>query len=207
MPRRRKSVIVHPTLGIPMLHIPNRHPFPSKTAAGKIEQISEPHKEMGWYRDKPGVLRPAAEYRGRHMFIMEEPTSSDKSDIHTHPPEINSRNKFGSHGYPSLGDLRNMLIKIHSSNLKFWHVASINKEGAVIGYFSMYPNPTFRKYAGSEILSAVEADLEGKSSASHVQQVVRWLMLFKKYGLRFRITPMSGYHFMKGRFVRIHRKK
>lgn len=172
--------------------------LPPKSAAARIAKVKNPEFEMSWYRSKPGELRPSAVIRTTSQLLKTTPQPFDKSNIHTHPSSV-QRDRFSSGAYPSVVDLRDALFRIKDSNLRFWHIASTNNRGEVIGYFTMYASPNFKKRVTDEDISKLEDDWGKSSKETHTQQSRRWL---KKLGISFRVTPMQGYHLVKGRFVR-----
>ncbi|MDD5163809.1 MAG: hypothetical protein PHD95_06435 [Candidatus ainarchaeum sp.] len=184
------------------------------SARGKsVKQIIEEwpeiqNKEMVWIKEKgkPGSLLPKAYERGENYagYFLK---GNERSIIHTHP--------MGRSNIPSPDDICSFLNRLETDlnkTPKIEHIAALNHEGKVMGYFSLR--------AGKKMVQAIEQknpalkplleELERlkvspnweKDPIAFVRDPNYWNILerFQKIGLQMRATSMPGYKFENWHF-------
>lgn len=162
-------------------------------------------REMAWYKSRPGELRPAAKRRRPREVYRWPPKERDVSTIHTHPVSPRQSSRSGL-SFPSSHDIGAMISEIYHTNLRNWHVATVDRRGGVIGYVSIYAPPKFVRFIRGEH-AAVQRLVDAFNSRRKqvivpdtlAQKKVRMKKLVEA-GMRIRYTPMPGYVFEKGFF-------
>ncbi len=180
-----------------------------KSAKHRIEQTPRIRElEEKWYRSKPGELRPASSVRNPDSLMGGYPQLTDKSDIHTH--RLNR-----STGITSRSSRNDLYRTIESAggfwrnNIRFKHVVSLDRDGYVAGYFTLQITSAFREWSREQINAGKNPwEIKGMPDESNTPRCLSWkrLLFLKRKGLRVRITPMPGYHFVRGYFVKVRKK-
>ncbi len=179
------------------------------SAKSRIEKTRDIGKfEQGWYRSKPGELKPAGASRSREGVFVYMPGKNDYSYIHTQPDGI---------GVPSHSDWMFFQSGFVYGNLRSIQVSAMDKN-KVCGYLTLYATRKLRALAKEkkhavfgdvseldEFLVKMHRHLIAKkpinfNSVEYGVELVEWL---KTNGLcRVKIRPMEGYAYKNGYFVK-----
>ncbi len=176
-----------------------------------------PYMKSAWFKvagDKRGLF-PARMYSRRTNFVHFEDLPEATSQLHTH---LRTSRRMTS--LPSSVDLYEIFKSLASGHrTRFWHIASLNAKGKVVGYYSLHVTPRFLSRLNTkkmiELKRALHLQSRGKSpkhvdgrpmfpSESHLLNHANQILRLN--GLQFRATPMSGYRFTNGHFVSVNVK-
>lgn len=93
------------------------------------------HREMSWYKFKAGELRPSAVKREFSRVRPKRPIAGDRSDLHTHTWPRRLHELHGM-SLPSKKDLEISLMFAVITGVRRSHIASLDWDGKVMGYYS-----------------------------------------------------------------------
>lgn len=155
--------------------------------------------EMGWYRSKPGELKPAANKREAEGFTYPPPSHNDRSHIHTHL--LDGARKWGG-SMPSPEDFGTTALLLAQWNLRAWHIASIDDCGMVAGYVSYAPTDDFVRLAKEYqalLPGMLKYSVFDMEESAGKKEFLTYML--RKAFVRLHIKPMPGYRFDAGEGV------
>lgn len=164
--------------------------------------------EMAWHRSRKGELKPASTLRTTETVSIKPPRKKDYSEIHTHTGELVQGEKIivgEGRSLPSTSDISMIIRDIKLSNIRTWHIATINENGKVTGYVSLHATSKFLKFAKTSTLKDVNNRFKLSINSPHGKEAVHKVGLLEKMqkrGLNVHITPMFGYVFIDGMFLK-----
>ncbi len=180
------------------------------SAKSRIEATPQIGKtEMMWLRSRSGELFPFATKRRRNFVDGGHALSGKgfKSRLHTH---IYKESDYRRKALPSLGDFFGMLVDFDTSNIRNWHIISVDPSKNVKGYLSiratkqMIDSVKKRSEAEMDVFSELRGYLfHGCPKGKTKEQIdLELLSKFKKLGLIVRPFPMPGYVFNGKSFIK-----